>query len=70
MPRTIKNAGRHPRRSKSEERPRTATQAVGGHADLYAELTVFDLKMRVKDLGLHGYSDKSRAQLVEMLRNR
>ncbi len=40
-----------------------------GHASRYDNWTVFDLKLRAKELGLQGYSDKSRAQLIDMVRH-
>lgn len=38
-------------------------------AGRYEDWTVYELKVRAKDLGMHGYSDKSRAQLLDMLRH-
>lgn len=58
--------------------PRDHTSSKGGakravrdsiHASRYDELTVFDLKRQAKDLGLTGYCDKSKAELIEMVRN-
>ena len=40
-----------------------------GHASRYDNWTVFDLKLRAKELGLQGYSDKTRAQLIDMVRH-
>lgn len=36
-------------------------------ASRYDDWTVYELKMRVKELGMLGYSDKSRAELIDML---
>lgn len=32
-------------------------------------MTVFELKLRAKDLGLQGYSDKTKAQLIDLVRH-
>lgn len=40
------------------------------HASKYDDWTVYELKTRVKELGLNGYFDKSRAELIDMLRER
>ena len=47
----------------------TSLRRKGGHAGRYDDWTVFDLKLRAKELGLQGYSDKSRAQLIDMVRH-
>ncbi|GAA3760963.1 Rho termination factor N-terminal domain-containing protein [Microbacterium kribbense] len=41
----------------------------GGEAADYADRTVAQLRARAKELGLHGYSGKTKAQLIDMLRN-
>lgn len=41
----------------------------GGEADDYEERTVPELKERAKELGLTGYSDKRKDELIDMLRN-
>ena len=40
----------------------------GGEAGSYDDWSVAKLKHRAKELGLHGYSGKTKAQLVRMLR--
>jgi hypothetical protein len=40
----------------------------GGRADDYAERTVPELRARAKELGLHGYTGKKKAELIAMLR--
>lgn len=41
----------------------------GGKAGDYEDRTVDELKKRAKELGLSGYSDKRKAELISMLRN-
>jgi len=41
----------------------------GGKAGDYGDRTVKELRARAKELGLSGYSDKSKSELVDMLRN-
>ena len=41
----------------------------GGEAGSYDDWTVEDLKDRAKELGIEGYSDKPKDELVDMLRN-
>jgi len=41
----------------------------GGKAQDYDDRTVGELKKRAKELGLHGYSDKRKSELIDMLRN-
>ena len=40
----------------------------GGHAGDYEDWSVERLRHRAKELGLHGYSHRRKAELVEMLR--
>jgi hypothetical protein len=41
----------------------------GGRAEDYDDRTVDELRSRAKELGLHGYSDKKKSELIDMLRN-
>ncbi|MDE0545110.1 Rho termination factor N-terminal domain-containing protein [Microbacterium sp. C7(2022)] len=41
----------------------------GGESGSYEDWTVRDLKKRAKEIGLSGYSDKRKSELVSMLRN-
>ena len=41
----------------------------GGKSGSYEDWTVSDLRDRAKKLGLKGYSDKNKRELVGMLRN-
>lgn len=41
----------------------------GGKGEGYEERTVAELKERAKELGLSGYSDKRKSELIDMLRN-
>ncbi|MBD8607297.1 Rho termination factor N-terminal domain-containing protein [Aeromicrobium sp. CFBP 8757] len=42
--------------------------AKGGASGSYDDWTVDDLRARAKELGLSGYSDKKKSELVTMLR--
>lgn len=57
----ISNAAARDGRAKVGER--------GGTAENYEERTVSELKSRAKELGLSGYSEKNKSQLIDMLRN-
>ena len=41
----------------------------GGEGGDYEDRTVDELKSRAKELGLSGYSDKKKSELIDMLRN-
>ncbi|MEJ1088635.1 Rho termination factor N-terminal domain-containing protein [Microbacterium sp. Mu-80] len=41
----------------------------GGKAEDYEDRTVDELRARAKELGLTGYSDKRKSELISMLRN-
>jgi hypothetical protein len=41
----------------------------GGKAGDYEDRTVAELRSRAKELGLSGYSDKKKDELIDMLRN-
>lgn len=48
---------------------RSRVGSSGGRSGSYEAWTVRDLKKRAKELGIAGYSDKSKDQLVTLLRN-
>ncbi|MCD5345074.1 Rho termination factor N-terminal domain-containing protein [Agromyces sp. H3Y2-19a] len=48
---------------------RSAVGRKGGQHGDYEEWTVDELKRRAKELGLHGYSDKRKSELISALRN-
>lgn len=50
-------------------RGRSAVGRKGGEADSYEDRTVKQLRQRAKELGLNGYSHKTKPQLVAMLRH-
>ena len=41
----------------------------GGNAEHYGDRTVDELRSRAKELGITGYSDKRKSELIDMLRN-
>lgn len=49
-------------------RGRKAVGKKGGESGSYEDWTVDDLRARAKELGLTGYSDKRKAELIDMLR--
>ncbi len=48
---------------------RAAVGRRGGKAGSYEDWTVKELRKRAKELGITGYSGKSKAELISMLRN-
>ncbi|NIL75497.1 Rho termination factor N-terminal domain-containing protein [Rhodococcus sp. B10] len=48
---------------------RSSVGAKGGHSGSYKDWTVDDLKSRAKELGLSGYSDLKKDDLIEKLRD-
>jgi len=48
---------------------RGAVGRRGGRAEDYEDRTVAELRARAKDLGLTGYSDKRKGELIRMLRD-
>ena len=48
---------------------RSAVGRKGGEHGDYEEWTVPELKKRAKELGLHGYSDKRKGELISALRH-
>lgn len=49
-------------------RSRSSVGRRGGKAEDYEERTVPELRARAKELGLTGYSDKNKADLIALLR--
>lgn len=48
---------------------REAVGRRGGNAQDYQDRTVPELRARAKELGLRGYSDKRKSDLIDLLRN-
>lgn len=48
---------------------RSAVGKRGGKAGDYEDQTVPELKQRAKELGITGYSDKRKSELIKELRN-
>lgn len=48
---------------------RSAVGRKGGEHGDYEDWTVPELKKRAKELGLHGYSDKRKGELISALRH-
>jgi hypothetical protein len=47
---------------------RSAVGHRGGEAEDYEDRTVDELRDRAKELGIEGYSDKKKGELIKMLR--
>lgn len=50
-------------------RGRSSVGKKGGESESYDDWTVPDLKKRAKELGLSGYSKKTKKELISALRN-
>ena len=51
------------------KRGRSSVGRKGGSSPSYEDWTVADLRHRAKELGLHGYSNKNKAEVIRMLRH-
>jgi hypothetical protein len=50
-------------------RGRSSVGRAGGKSGSYDDWPVDDLRSRAKELGIKGYSDKNKRELIGMLRN-
>lgn len=50
-------------------RGRSSVGRAGGESGSYDDWKVDDLRSRAKELGIKGYSDKNKRELIGMLRN-
>ena len=48
---------------------RSSVGKKGGKSGAYDSWTVAELRQRAKELGVYGYSDKKKDQLISLLRN-
>ena len=48
---------------------RSSVGRKGGRSGSYDDWTVSELRQRAKELGVSGYSDKKKDQLISLLRN-
>lgn len=55
--------------TKQKGRSEHSVAAKGGRSGSYEDWTVKDLRKRAKELGLTGYSDKRKSELVDALRH-
>ncbi|UJP10205.1 Rho termination factor N-terminal domain-containing protein [Microbacterium sp. KUDC0406] len=55
--------------TKGTKKGRSEVGRRGGESGSYEDWTVDELRKRAKELGLHGYSGKKKADLIDQLRN-